>query len=69
MEGEVEGLDFYYTIDESMPDQYSNHYKGPIFLPDDVTILRVMSYRKGKSIGKMLNIPIASLKQRAVKVL
>jgi hexosaminidase len=69
MEGEVEGLDFYYTIDESMPDQYSNHYNGPIFLPDDVTILRVLSYRKGKSIGKMLNIPIASLKQRAVKVL
>jgi hexosaminidase len=52
-----------------MPDEYSNQFKGPIFLPEDVTILRVISYRNGKSIGKMLNIPIASLKQRAVKVL
>ncbi len=69
MEGEVDGLDFYYTIDESMPDQYSNHFNGPILIPDDVTILRVISYRNGKVIGKFLNIPIASLKQRAVKVL
>jgi hexosaminidase len=69
MEGEVDGLDFYYTIDESMPDEYSSQFKGPVFLPEDVTILRVISYRNGKSIGKMLNIPIASLKQRAVKVL
>ena len=69
MEGEVDGLEFYYTIDESMPDQYSNHFNGPILIPEDVTILRVVSYRNGKNIGKLLNIPIASLKQRAVKVL
>jgi hexosaminidase len=69
MEGEVEGLDFYYTIDESMPDQYSNHFKDPVLIPEDVTILRVISYRNGQVIGKLLNIPIASLKQRAVKVL
>lgn len=69
MEGEVKGLDFYYTIDESMPDQFSNHFNGPILIPEDVTILRVVSYRNGKNIGKLLNIPIASLKQRAVKVL
>ncbi len=69
MEGEVNGLDFYYTIDESMPDAYSNHFNGPILIPEDVTILRVISYQNGKPIGKLLNIPIAALKQRAVKVL
>jgi hexosaminidase len=69
MEGEVGGLDFYYTIDESMPDQYSNPYSQSILIPEDVTILRVISYRNGKPIGKLLNIPISSLKQRAVKVL
>jgi hexosaminidase len=52
-----------------MPDQYSNPFTQPFPLPDDVTILRVMSYRNGKPIGKLLNIPISSLKQRAVKVL
>ena len=69
VEGEIDGLDFYYTIDESMPDQYSQQCKGPILIPEDVTILRVISYRKGKQMGKFLNIPLAALKQRAVKVL
>ena len=69
MEGEIDGLSFYYTIDESMPDQYSEAYKAPFLVPEDVTILRVISYRDGKPIGKLLNIPIESLKKRAVKVL
>ena len=69
MEGEVAGLDFYYTIDESMPDNYSNHYSGPVSIPEDVTVMRVISYQNGKPIGKLLNIPMSSLKQRAVKVL
>jgi hexosaminidase len=69
MEGEINGLDFYYTIDESMPDQFSNHFNGPVLIPEDVTILRVISYQDGKPIGKLLNIPLAALKQRAVKVL
>jgi hexosaminidase len=69
MEGEVGGLDFYYTIDESMPDNYSNHYTGPVYIPEDVTLMRIISYKNGKPIGKLLNIPISSLKQRAVKVL
>lgn len=69
MEGEISGLTFYYTIDESMPDKYSPLFNGPILLPDDVTILRVLSYRNGTPIGKLLNIPIDALKQRVVKVL
>jgi hexosaminidase len=69
MEGEIEGLSFYYTIDESMPDNFSDAFKAPFIVPEDVTILRVISYRDGKPIGKLLNIPIESLKKRAVKVL
>lgn len=69
MEGEIEGLDIYYSIDDSMPDNFSNKYTTPIVLPEDVTILRVISYRDGKPLGKTLTIPIESLKQRALKVL
>jgi hexosaminidase len=69
MEGEIEGLDLYYSIDDSMPDQFSDHYTKPLVLPADVTLLRVISYRDGKPVGKMLHIPIESLKQRATKVL
>ncbi len=69
MEGEVEGLDMYYTINDQMPDNYSEKYTAPFLIPDDVLSLRVISYRNGKQIGKYLNIPIESLRKRAVKVL
>ena len=69
MEGEVEGLDIYYTIDDQMPDKYSDKYTTPFVLPEDVLSVRIISYRDGKPIGKFLNIPIASLKSRAKKIL
>ena len=69
MEGEVEGLDIYYTINDQMPDNYSEKYTAPFLIPEDVLSLRVISYRNGKQIGKYLNIPIESLRKRAVKVL
>ncbi len=69
MESEVEGLDIYYTINDQMPDNFSEKFTGPVVLPEDVMSVRVISYRNGKQIGKYLNIPIESLKKRAVKVL
>ena len=69
MEGEIEGLKIYYSIDESMPDNFSNEFTTPFVLPEDVTILRVISYRDGKPLGKMLSIPLESLKTRAIRVL
>jgi len=69
MEAEVEGLDMYYTINDQMPDNYSQKYTSPFLIPEDVISLRVISYRDGKQIGKYLNIPIEALRKRAVKVL
>ena len=69
MEGEVENLRFYYTIDDQMPDNYSDEYTQPFVLPEDVTLVRIQSYRDGKPIGKLLNIPMESLRNRAKKVL
>jgi len=69
MEGEVANLKFYYSIDESLPDNFSTEYTGTFIVPNDATILRVISYRNGKPIGKMLHIPMESLISRAVKTL
>jgi len=70
MEGEVDNLHFYYSIDDSsIPDNWSPEYNAPFEIPKDVTVLRIATYRDGKPIGKMLNIPYESLKQRAKKVL
>jgi len=69
MEGEVDGLTIYYTIDDQMPDKYSDLYTTPFILPEDVLSVRIITYRDGKQIGKFLNIPMASLKSRAKKIL
>jgi hexosaminidase len=69
MESEVPGLEMYYTFNDQMPDNYSDQYTKPVVVPDDVVSVRVISYRNGKQIGKYLNIPIESLKKRAIKVL
>jgi len=69
MEGEIEGLDIYYTMNDQMPDNYSSKCTVTFVLPEDVLSLRIISYRDGKQIGKYLNIPMEALKKRAVKVL
>jgi len=69
MEGEIDGLKIYYSIDDSMPDNFSDEFTKPFVVPEDVTVLRVISYRDGKQLGKMLSIPMEALKKRAVKVL
>jgi hexosaminidase len=69
MEGEMDGLRIYFTIDDAMPDHYSTEFIKPFVVPEDVANIRVISYRDGKPMGKILNIPIESLKKRAVKVL
>ena len=69
MEGEADGLTIYYTIDDQMPDKYSDRYSTPFILPEDVISVRIISYRDEKPIGKYLNIPVASLKSRAKKIL
>jgi hexosaminidase len=69
MEGEIDGLEFYYTIDDQIPDNFSDKYISPFVIPNDVLSVRIISYRDGKPIGKYLNIPIESLNKRATKVL
>jgi hexosaminidase len=69
MEGEIDGLRIYFSMDDSMPDNFSDEYTKPFVLPEDLAVLRVISYRNGKPLGKMLSIPVESLKQRAIKVL
>ena len=69
MASEINGISYFYSLDESMPDNYSNAYSAPFVLPEDVSILRVIGYREGRQIGKMLSIPMESLKTRAKKIL
>ncbi|GAB4033651.1 beta-N-acetylhexosaminidase [Spirosoma gilvum] len=61
---EAPGLDIYYTIDDTMPDQFSNKYTQPIDLPDGPINLRVVTYRAGKPIGHLITLTRDALQRR-----
>jgi hexosaminidase len=63
---EVNGLNIYYTLDETFPDKYTPQYKAPLEIPEgnDVT-LKVITYRDGKPVGKMISLSRDELKKRA----
>ncbi|MVM37542.1 family 20 glycosylhydrolase [Spirosoma sp. HMF3257] len=64
LEGEIPGLDIYYTIDDTMPDQFSTRYSQPVDLPDGPINLRVITYRAGKPIGHLITLSRDALQKR-----
>ncbi len=64
---EVEGLDMYYSFDNSYPDHFYPKYTSPVVVPIDATLMRVITYRGKKVVGRMNNMPVEILKKRVVK--
>ena len=64
---EIEGLDIYYTFDNTFPDNFYPKYKEPIIAPNEAFSLKVITYRDGKPLGRLITIPITELKTRAAK--
>lgn len=62
---EVSNLNIHYTFDNSFPDHYYPVYKGPLIAPIDAVMLRVVTYRGKEQKGRIINIPISELKNRA----
>jgi hexosaminidase len=62
---EIEGLDIYYSFDNSNPDNFYPKYTGPLTVPKDADMLKVITYRNGKPIGRQIDMPINELKRRA----
>lgn len=63
---EIEGLDIYCTFDDTYPDQHSTLYKkGELLpIPKDADIFRVITYKDGKSIGRIITMSIDDLIKR-----
>ncbi|MEJ0106883.1 MAG: FN3 associated domain-containing protein [Bacteroidota bacterium] len=64
MTTEIEGLDIYYSIDESIPDNFFPKYSAPIILPKDAAHLKVITYQNGKQVGQLINLPVTDLQKR-----
>ena len=61
---EVEGLDIYYSFDNSNPDNFYPKYTMTLSIPKDASMLKVITYRDGQPIGRPINVPVADLKRR-----
>jgi hexosaminidase len=61
---EVDGLDIYYTLDNTIPNKYYPKYTGPVTLPKDVDMVRVITYRNGRPIGNLISIKTEDLEKR-----
>ena len=62
---EVEGLDIYYSFDNSFPDRFYPKYMGTLTAPIDAKQLKLITYKDKVPVGRMLTMPIADLKRRA----
>lgn len=67
LDKEVEGLDLYYSFDNSFPDRFYPKYTEPLIAPKDAVMLKVISYKGNKPVGRMIAMPIAELTNRATK--
>ncbi|RYF76243.1 MAG: beta-N-acetylhexosaminidase, partial [Cytophagaceae bacterium] len=62
---ELAGTDLFYTTDNTLPDAMSPKYMQPFVFPKGADRLRVVAYRDGKPVGRMLDIPFTELATRA----
>ena len=62
---EIEGLDIYYTFDNSFPDKFYPQYSSTLTWPKDAVMLNVITYRKGEPIGRLISVPLSEMKERA----
>jgi hexosaminidase len=65
MQTEVDGLDIYYTFDNSFPDRFYPKYTQPLTWPKDAVQMRVITYKGKEPVGRMITVPLAEMQKRA----
>ncbi|PSR54751.1 beta-N-acetylhexosaminidase [Adhaeribacter arboris] len=62
---EIEGLDIYYTFDNSFPDRFYPKYTEALVPPKDAVMLKVVTYRGKEPVGRLITMPVTEWKARA----
>lgn len=61
---EISGLDIYTSYDSSTPDNFYPKYTEKQRIPKDAVMMRIITYRGDKPMGRLLSIPVEDLKKR-----
>ena len=66
LDTEIEGLEIFYSFDNTLPDNHGPMYKKgeKLSIPRDADTFRVITYRGGKPAGKLITISLADLAKR-----
>ncbi|PKK34840.1 beta-N-acetylhexosaminidase [Siphonobacter sp. SORGH_AS_0500] len=65
LEHEIPGTQLYYTTDNTLPDSYAPLYTQPFLFPKGSDRIKVLAYRAGKPLGRLLEVSLADLEKRA----
>jgi hexosaminidase len=65
LKNEISGLKIHYSFDNSYPDNHYPSASGLVAVPKDAELMRIVSYRGSKMMGRMMNISRADLEKRA----
>lgn len=61
---EANNLDVHYSFDNSFPDNFYPKYTEPLVVPKESIMLKVITYRGDKPMGRMIAMPLSELKKR-----
>lgn len=64
LKNEVSGLTTHYSFDNTYPDKFYPAYTQPLTVPNFATQIKVITYRNGKPIGRMISMPLSELQGR-----
>jgi hexosaminidase len=66
LSSELDGIDIYYTFDNTYPDHQSPQYKAgeKLSIPRDADTFRVITYRDGMPVGRLINVSLSDLAKR-----
>jgi len=64
---ELDGLELFYSFDNTYPDHHSAKYRTgeQLRIPTDADTFRVISYRNGAPLGRIITVSVEELKKRA----
>lgn len=65
LKNEISGLKIHYSFDNSYPDNHYPSASGLVAVPKDAELMRIVSYRGTKMMGRMMNISRVDLEKRA----
>ncbi len=64
LKNEVNGLDIYYSFDNSYPDRFYPKYSQALTIPKEATQLKLITYRGKEPVGRMISMPVSELENR-----